>query len=144
MKMDLAQPIQFAAIPFRRDAGGLRVLLVTSRETRRWVLPKGWPAKKLPPHESAAREALEEAGVIGTVSERAAGEYLYFKRMRGHFVLCSVMLYPLEVTGQLVAWKEKGQRDLAWMSPDEAALLVDEPDLATILRELPGLVDRDA
>lgn len=144
MKMDLVQPIQFAAIPFRRDAEGLRVLLVTSRETRRWVLPKGWPAKKLPPHESAAREALEEAGVIGTVSERAAGEYLYFKRMRDHFVLCSVMLYPLEVTGQLAAWKEKGQRELAWMSPDEAALLVDEPDLATILRELPGLVDRDA
>jgi 8-oxo-dGTP pyrophosphatase MutT (NUDIX family) len=143
MKMDLAQPVQFAAIPFQRDAEGLRILLVTSRETKRWVLPKGWPAKKLAPHESAAREALEEAGVRGRPIARAAGEYIYFKRMRDHFVLCSVMLYPLEVTEQLATWKEKGQREFAWMRPDEAALLVDEPDLATILRDFPGLIDQD-
>jgi 8-oxo-dGTP pyrophosphatase MutT (NUDIX family) len=143
MKMEIVQPIQFAAIPFRREPGGVHVLLVTSRETRRWVLPKGWPAKRLPPHESAAREALEEAGVRGVVSERPAGEYVYFKRMRDHFMLCSVLLYPLEVTEQLATWKEKGQRELAWTTPENAALMVDEPDLGTILRTFPGLVDRD-
>ncbi|MFO1151232.1 MAG: NUDIX hydrolase [Alsobacter sp.] len=144
MKMEHAHPTQVAAIPFRWENSGVHVLLVTSRETRRWVLPKGWPAKKLRPHESAAREALEEAGVLGRVRETDVGRYQYLKRLSDRSILCSVVLFPLEVTEQLATWKEKGQRELAWTTPDAAALMVDEPDLATILRKFPGLVDRDA
>jgi 8-oxo-dGTP pyrophosphatase MutT (NUDIX family) len=144
MKMDHPLPLQFAAVPYRRDPEGLKILLVTSRETQRWVLPKGWPIKDLQPHQSAAREALEEAGVKGTVKKKAVGEYSYFKRMPQHFVLCSVRLYPLEVAEQLETWKEKGQRRLAWFAPEEAALRVDEPELATILRDFPARIDRAA
>jgi 8-oxo-dGTP pyrophosphatase MutT (NUDIX family) len=138
MKMDHPLPVQFGVIPFRREPDGLRILMVTSRETRRWVLPKGWPIKGLKPHESAAREALEEAGVVGRIGRKPVGEYAYCKRMTEHFVLCSVRLYPLEAHAQAATWKEKGQRELGWFTPIEAADRVDEPGLATILREFPA------
>lgn len=144
MKMDHPLPVQFGILPYRREPDGLRVMLMTSRETRRWVLPKGWPIKNLKPHESAGREALEEAGVVGRVGKKPIGEYNYFKRMSAHFVLCSVRLYPMEVQAQCAEWKEKGQRELAWFTPDQAADRVDEPALAAILRDLLHLVEKPA
>jgi 8-oxo-dGTP pyrophosphatase MutT (NUDIX family) len=68
---------QFAALPYRVAAEGLEILLVTSRDTRRWVIPKGWPLKREKPHASAAREALEEAGVTGKIGKVAIGDYAY-------------------------------------------------------------------
>jgi 8-oxo-dGTP pyrophosphatase MutT (NUDIX family) len=144
MKMDYPLPVQFGAVPFRRDPDGLRVLLVTSRETRRWILPKGWPIKNLKPHECAEREALEEAGVIGRVGKKPLGEYTYFKQLNAHFVLCAVRLYPLEVQRQAETWKEKGQRDLTWFTPEQAAQRVEEPELAKILKEIPAMIEKPA
>ncbi|MBL7405872.1 NUDIX domain-containing protein, partial [Escherichia coli] len=74
---------QVGALPFRHGRDGkTKILLVTSRESRRWVIPKGWPMKGRKPFEAAAREAYEEAGLRGAVGKRPIGLYLYQKRLR--------------------------------------------------------------
>ena len=68
MSRKAAPSLQYAALPYRRRAdGGIEVLLITSRETRRWIIPKGWPAPGLTPHDSAINEAMEERGAIGRI-----------------------------------------------------------------------------
>jgi 8-oxo-dGTP pyrophosphatase MutT (NUDIX family) len=104
---------QLAALPVKTgDDGITRVLLVTSRETRRWVIPKGWPMKGLKPYEAAAREALEEAGLKGHVDKKPVGTYTYFKRREAHFIICNVDVYLLKVDKQLKNWRERDQREL--------------------------------
>ena len=128
---------QVAALPVRLDAAGrTRVLLITSRETRRLIVPKGWPMKGCKDYRAAAIEAQEEAGVIGRVGKRPVGTYTYWKRRPDRFDLCRVKVYLLEVERQLPAWREKDQRQGAWFLVDDAADLVDEAGLVTILRGL--------
>ena len=128
---------QVAAIPFRlNDRGELEVMLVTSRGTRRFIVPKGWPMKGLKDRDAAAREAYEEAGVLGRISDKPAGRYTYWKRMSDHFTLCEVKLYLLEVEQQLDSWAEQHQRDLHWFTLADAADIVDEPELSTAIRKL--------
>ena len=87
---------QIAALPFRFDDGQLRVMLITSRETRRWVIPKGWPMRGLKPHRAAEREAYEEAGLKGHIGKVAVGTYAYEKRLaNGLAVPCEVSVFPL-------------------------------------------------
>ena len=137
MKVGAARQ-QIAALPYRiGNEGALEVLLVTSRETGRWIIPKGWPMKNKKPHKAAAQEAVEEAGVKGTVASTPVGRYRYWKRRTRDFVLCEVNVYPLEVSKQLKTWPERGQRDVRWFTPDEAALHIDEPELAALVRDLP-------
>ncbi|MEJ1160304.1 NUDIX hydrolase [Prosthecomicrobium sp. N25] len=127
--------LQYAALPFRRESG-LEVMLVSSRETRRWVIPKGWPMKGLKPHAAAAREALEEAGLEGKVGKQAIGSYTYGKRMPdGSVVSCRVEVYPLEVAKQRKAWPEKGERTTRWFSAEEAAGAVEESELGELIRD---------
>jgi len=129
---------QIAAMPIRRTAdGSIEILLVTSRTTRRWIVPKGWPIKGLTAPEAAAREAFEEAGVVGRMISEPAGRYTYWKRMSDHFTLCEVTLYLLELERQLDSWAEQGQRVSQWFKLEDAADLVDEPELATAIRNLP-------
>jgi len=125
--------VQFAALPYRFEAGELQVLLLTSRETGRWVVPKGWPIAGKKPHRSAAREALEEAGIEGEVGKKPLGAFVYWKRLTGKFVLCHVWLFPLAVQNQRAEWREKGQRELRWVSPADAIGMVDEPGLADLI-----------
>src|SRR3954454_10922486 len=126
---------QIAALPFRFDDGQLRVMLITSRETRRWVIPKGWPMRGLKPHRAAEREAYEEAGLKGHVGKVAVGVYAYEKRLaNGVAVPCEVSVFPLRVTSQRKRWPEMGQRDGRWLSLDEAADLVQEEGLQHLLR----------
>lgn len=128
---------QIAAMPIRRGPdGGMEILLVTSRTTRRWIVPKGWPMKGLKDRDAAAVEAYEEAGVVGRVGNAPAGRYTYWKRMRDHFTLCEVKLYLLEVEKQLSDFREQSQRDLHWFKLADAADLVDEPELSTAIRKL--------
>jgi 8-oxo-dGTP pyrophosphatase MutT (NUDIX family) len=138
MKTDNPEACQVAALPFRiSEAGNLEVLLVTSRETQRWLIPKGWPMKGKKPHEAAAQEAVEEAGVEGEISRKPLGRYSYWKRKSDHFQLCQVDVFGLSVQRQLKNWRERGQREARWFDVAEAADRVLEPALADLIRRLP-------
>jgi len=131
---------QCGAIPIIVQADGqLMVLLVTSRETSRWVIPKGWTATKLTDAKAAAREAFEEAGVLDQItSDTPLGTYRYEKRLGlSRIVTCEVSVFLLRVTEQLETWPEKEKRRTKWLRPAEAASLVKEPELANILLNLP-------
>jgi 8-oxo-dGTP pyrophosphatase MutT (NUDIX family) len=128
---------QVAALPFRIKDGRIEVLLVTSRETKRWLIPKGWPMKGKKPHRAAEQEAEEEAGVKGEIGDKPLGSYDYWKRRATHFDLCRVEVYPLKVSKQLKSWREKGQRKSQWFPVEEAAHQVLEPALAHLIRSLP-------
>ncbi len=136
---------QVAALPVRLDAAGrTRVLLITSRETKRFVVPKGWPMKGRKDYRAAAIEAQEEAGLIGRVAKKPIGTYTYWKRRPDHFDLCRVKVFLLEVERKLPAWREKGQRKAGWFLVDDAADLVDEAGLVSILRGLADVWPRKA
>lgn len=127
---------QIAALPYRMDKKRPFILLVTSRGTGRWVLPKGWIEFSDPdPAEAAAREALEEAGVIGEIHKAGIGFYNYSKLLDGgESTLCRVRVYPLLVKSQLKNFKEAGQRILEWFTIEDAADAIKEPELAELIR----------
>ncbi len=129
---------QYAALPSTVGADGQRlILLVTSRETRRWVLPKGWAERGVTPHDQAAREAFEEAGVEGEIGQERIGSYRYLKRLSGgRTVPCRVDVYPLAVDRLLDDWPEKEQRELCWFTPSDAAAVVEESGLIALLLDL--------
>jgi 8-oxo-dGTP pyrophosphatase MutT (NUDIX family) len=132
-----AELAQVAALPLVvGDDGVARVMLLTSRETKRWIIPKGWPMKGRKPCEAAAQEALEEAGLVGRPSKKPIGSYSYFKRREAHFDLCRVDVYLLKLSKQLKNWREKGQRESHWFTLAEAATLVDEPGLIALLLDV--------
>jgi 8-oxo-dGTP pyrophosphatase MutT (NUDIX family) len=126
---------QVAALCWRigRDSQ-LEILLITSLRTRRWILPKGWPMTGVSPARAAAREALEEAGVTGDIAPEAIGHYASFKqRKSGQTTQVQVDVFALRVTLQHQTWPEKGDRDVAWMTPQAAAQKISEPELRRIL-----------
>lgn len=130
---------QYGALCFRRGAKGIEVLVMTSRESGRWVIPKGWPMKKKKPYETAATEAWEEAGVRGEVGKKLIGRYTYLKWLdNGDVAPCIVDVYPVQVLEQVTDFKERGQRVLAWVEPEEAARRVREIELKSLLVDFKG------
>lgn len=126
---------QHAALCFRIGAKGKpEVLLITSRDTGRWVIPKGWPIKGLDAAASAAQEAWEEAGVKGTIGADCLGLYSYGKVMDDASVLPTVVtVYPMQVTKLARKYPEVGHRRRKWFSTAKAAARVDEPELAELI-----------
>lgn len=126
---------QYAALPWRkRGDGQVEILLITSRESRRWVIPKGWPMKDKEPGPCAAQEAFEEAGVVGEPRRKSLGIYHYDKRLRsGRLQHVRVMVFPLEVREERDIWPEMAERDRNWTTAAEAAELVEEPELQALL-----------
>ena len=128
--------VQAAALPWRvtADGNGIEILLVTSRGTGRWVLPKGWPEGSETLAMAAQREAREEAGVRGCASENEIGRF-YYHKLDGTGVEwpCEVAVIPLEVTEERSKWPERKQRTRQWFTPQEAATAVQEPDLGELL-----------
>jgi 8-oxo-dGTP pyrophosphatase MutT (NUDIX family) len=126
---------QYAALPWRKGEDGvLQVMLITSRETRRWVIPKGWPMRDRDPGGTAAQEAFEEAGLIGDPARKPLGVYHYDKRLRsGREQHVRVMVFPLKVKEIRDIWPEMVERDRRWTTPTEAAAMVDEPELQVLL-----------
>lgn len=129
---------QIAALPVHWDKNGkLRILMVTSRDRGRWVMPKGWQMDGKKPWRAAEIEALEEAGAVGYISDTAIGHYHYDKRMDdGKKIPCRVTLYPMVVGKLKRRWKERKQRRRHWFSPKKAAKLVEEKELSELLREV--------
>lgn len=125
---------QFGALCWRMVRGKPKVLLITSRDTGRWIIPKGWPMDGHTPSEAAAVEAWEEAGVTGKVSEKMAGVYSYTKPLEQTPLPILVMVFALRVKTCHDDWPEKSQRTRKWMSPRKAALKVNEDELAQLLR----------
>ena len=127
--------MQHAALCYRESfPGAAEVLLITSRDTGRWVLPKGWPKKGECGSETALREALEEAGVEGTAAPDSAGLYAYDKVMPGDVILpCIVTVHPVEVSWLRHEFPERAVRQREWFLTDAAADAVDEPELKAIL-----------
>ena len=132
---------QYGAICWRKAARGLDVLLITSRETGRWVIPKGWPIKGISAAASAAREAWEEAGVEGKLCETCLGVFSYQKVMpEDHSIPCAVAIYGLRVEKLSRRYPEQRMRRRKWFGVREAASLVAEPELSALLLAL----DQDA
>lgn len=127
---------QVAALPWRLEDGERRILMITSRETRRWVIPKGGRMVGKSDPEAAAQEALEEAGVKGEIEDHPIGAFRYAKTLKsGDSRPYVVSVYPLQVLIQLGAWPEAHQRERRWMTPVDAADAVHEPDLAELIRD---------
>ena len=125
---------QYGALPYRRTPN-LEILLVTSRDTGRWVIPKGWPMVRRTRRQTAAREAFEEAGVVGEIKRPALGAYDYWKFLKsGEGLPCRVTVFALEVRRQRARWPEQDQRAAQWFSSEAAAEAVQEPDLANLIR----------
>jgi predicted phosphate transport protein (TIGR00153 family) len=126
-------------LPYRTEGAAIdapvRIMLVTSRDTGRWVIPKGNPNAGMPGHIAAALEAKEEAGVVGLVCPTALGSYRYRKRRaNGASLMFDVDVFPLAVNTELDSWKEQSQRERRWFSLADAAAAVDEPDLRDLIR----------
>ncbi|TCM55905.1 8-oxo-dGTP pyrophosphatase MutT (NUDIX family) [Rhizobium sp. PP-F2F-G48] len=128
--------IQFAALcyRFRKKSAVPEMLLITSRDTGRWVIPKGWPMEGKASHEVAAREAWEEAGVKGEPSADPVGSFTYEKGMsKGLKIQCRVHVYPVVVFDMAKRFPEKGSRTLEWVTFTEAAGRVAEPGLRKLI-----------
>lgn len=133
--------LQYGALCWRRRKGKLRVLLVTSRSTRRWIIPKGWPIRTLGPRGTALREAFEEAGVAEGSVGPALGFYSYRKVIsRSKSITCLVQVFAVEVTDTSKSYPEVSQRTRRWHKPKKAARLVSEPELRGLIRQLPTQV----
>ncbi|MDO5756322.1 MAG: NUDIX hydrolase [Rhodobacterales bacterium] len=125
---------QFAALCFRSRGGKPEVLLITSRGSGRWIVPKGWPMDGKTPMECAEIEAWEEAGVRGRIYPRSLGHYHYQKTAPdGSDLPCIAILYALKVQDVASSFPEAGQRKRKWLRPGKAARLVREPELAQLI-----------
>jgi 8-oxo-dGTP pyrophosphatase MutT (NUDIX family) len=146
VKADIATPrpaaakkrtgVQYAALPYRVLENRVEILLITSRRTRRWIVPKGWPIEGLPPPDCAALEALEEAGVGGEIQKRPIGHYRYLKHSKKRpSIPCKVEVFACKVTHQRKTWAEKAERERRWCSVEDAAASVSELQLQVLILE---------
>jgi 8-oxo-dGTP pyrophosphatase MutT (NUDIX family) len=134
---------QAGVIAYRIHRGEVQVLLMTSRDTGRWIIPKGNVKPGSSPAKTAAQEAFEEAGIKGIiVSSTPLGMYTYFKKLgSGEVRTAAVEVFLLQVNKQLKKWPEKGERKLAWVSAKKAVELVEEPGVVPLLHGLTEFED---
>jgi 8-oxo-dGTP pyrophosphatase MutT (NUDIX family) len=125
---------QIGALCWRPHGSGHEVLLITSRDTGRWIIPKGWLVQGLTAAGSAAREAWEEAGIEGKPEEEALGYFAYRKGLdEGRAIPCVVEVFALRVERLTDRYPERGERRRKWFRPEKAAKKVDEPDLRQLI-----------
>ena len=127
-----ARRLQYAALPWR-GTDRLEIMLVSSRDTGRWIIPKGWPMAGRSGSAAAAIEAVEEAGLLGAISSEPIGQYVYAKRFSGAKQVCRVEVFSLRVLRQRENWPEKHQRNTQWFPADEAAAMVSDPGLGQLI-----------
>jgi 8-oxo-dGTP pyrophosphatase MutT (NUDIX family) len=124
---------QYAALPIDLRSGEMEIVLVTSRTTGRWIIPKGRPEPRLPGHEVARREAYEEAGLLGVTAKRSIGNYLGVKGQGNVAIPAQVYVYLMRVTGDVADFPEKGQREIMRASFLEALMLLSDGGLVSML-----------
>ena len=130
---------QYGAVCWRMRGEKVEVLLITSRYTGRWVIPKGWPMGKRSPAQAAAQEAWEEAGVQGEIAETRLGGFDYQKFINPKRTLtCHVDVFALRVTKLVDKFPERKQRRRKWFAAEKAAGKVMEPELRNLLAYLPN------
>lgn len=127
---------QSGAIPFRKSGRKIEILLITTTKKKRWIVPKGIVEKDLSPGKSAAKEAFEEAGVVGKVSGRLIGRYKY-QKWGG---VCKVNLYALLVEKTLRTWDESHFRKRRWFTIDRASKIVNEPEVSRVILKIPRVI----
>lgn len=128
---------QVGALPLRKaQSNTIEVLLVSSRDTGRWVIPKGWPSKRMPDSAAAAREARQEAGVTGKIAKKPFGTYRYRKIEKESIRLIEVSVYLLWVKKEKKQWKEKAERNRVWFDAQTASRKVREPNLKALIAAL--------
>ena len=128
---------QVGALCWRMHRGRVEVLLITSRDTGRWVIPKGWTMEDRSDPEAAAREAWEEAGVTGDLAEVTLGSYGYDKTLKPGLLLpCTVAVFPIRVGALADKFPERKERRRKWFAAVKAARKVAEPELRDILARL--------
>ena len=129
--------VQIGALCYRFTKGSPEYLLITSRGTGRWIVPKGWPIDGKSPQDAAAEEAWEEAGVKGTVKDKCLGAFGYTKIVAdGKDFPCQVLLFPLKVKSLAQDYPESAERRRKWFRPKKAAARVSDPELAKLMRGL--------
>lgn len=127
--------VQSAVVPYRMRSDVVEILLITSRKGKRWVIPKGVKEPELSPQASAAQEALEEAGIAGSVSSQPIGRYKYAK-WGG---VCRVAVFAMAVDTIHEQWQESYRRR-EWVCVEEAAERVEETALKRLIRSFPQLL----
>lgn len=128
---------QVGALPLRKaPSNTIEVLLVSSRDTGRWVIPKGWPSKRMADSAAAAREAKQEAGVTGKIAKKPVGTYRYRKIEKENIRLIEVDVYVLWVKKEKKQWKEKAERNRVWFDAQTASRKVREPNLRALISAL--------
>ncbi|WP_298426562.1 NUDIX hydrolase [Rhodoblastus sp.] len=138
IESEAPERLQYGALPWRESKGGLEIMLVSSRETRRWIIPKGWPMSGRSGSAAAVIEAMEEAGLLGVISEKPIGAFHYVKRFSRGEELCRVEVFALRVVRQRESWPEKHERDTRWFPAAEAAVLVSDAELGDLIVEFAG------
>lgn len=134
---------QFAALCYRVRNEEVQICLITSRQTKRWILPKGWPMHNQTPAQAAATEAWEEAGLTGRAYDICLGVYSYLKKRETDVLPVLTLVYPVKVRNVHSDWPEAGERTRRWMTPAKAAKKVKEPALQQIIASFtPALVKR--
>ena len=124
--------LQSGVLPFRIKDEKLEILLITSRKKKKWIIPKGIIESGMKPHESAALEALEEAGVIGEVGEEPLGSYK-IEKWDG---VCEVLVYPMKVENETTQWLEDGFRERKWFSVEGAFEVISRKKIAKLIKKL--------
>jgi 8-oxo-dGTP pyrophosphatase MutT (NUDIX family) len=135
--MNLKTPLlvqQSGVIPYRIRDRQIEVMLITSSTGKRWVIPKGLIEPDMTSQDSAAKEAWEEAGLLGTVFSESIGTYEYYKSTYAY----QVEVFLLQVQTVLDNWPEASKRKRQWVTIPKAIKRVDEPELKLILGDLPN------
>lgn len=129
--------LQVAALCHRGSGDDREYLLITSRDTKRWIIPKGWPIRGLKSNETALREAWEEAGVrTGKVSAAPVGSFTYQKRQPSGWAFpVETLVYDVSVKDVADTFPEDTQRTRKWVTADAAADMVDEEELQWIFQD---------